>query len=210
VASRVKIEQIRACGATLTIAGERYADALAASEEFAQHSGALPVHAFDQVETLLGQATTGVEFEQDGPALDALLVAVGGGGLIGGLAAWYRGRVPLIGVEPELAPQLAHALAAGAPVDAPTGGIAADSLAPRRIGQLMFPIAQRFVAATVLVSDAAIRSAQRTLWDRLRVVVEPGGAAAFAALQSGAWKPVAGQTIGILLCGANTTAVSFE
>ncbi|HXL96825.1 MAG TPA: threonine/serine dehydratase, partial [Steroidobacteraceae bacterium] len=202
VASRVKIEQIRASGATLEISGERYADALAASEEFAQRSGALRVHAFDQVETLLGQATVGVELEQDGPALDALLVAVGGGGLIGGIAAWYRGRVPLIGVEPEEAPQLRHALAAGAPIDAPTGGIAADSLAPRRVGGLMFPIAQRFVADSVLVSDEAIRVAQRTLWDLLRVVVEPGGAAAFAALQSGAWKPAAGQTIGVLLCGA--------
>ena len=210
VASRVKIEQIRASGATLEISGERYADALAASEEFAQRSGALRVHAFDQMETLLGQATVGVEFEQDGPALDALLVAVGGGGLIGGIAAWYRGRVPVIGVEPEEAPQLTHALAAGAPVDAPTGGIAADSLAPRRVGGLMFPIAQRFVAETVLVSDEAIRVAQRTLWHLLRVVVEPGGAAAFAALQSGAWTPSAGQTIGVLLCGANTTAVSFE
>ena len=210
VASRVKIEQIRASGATLEISGERYADALAASEEFAQRSGALRVHAFDQVETLLGQATVGVELEQDGPALDALLVAVGGGGLIGGIAAWYRGRVPLIGVEPEEAPQLRHALAAGAPIDAPTGGIAADSLAPRRVGGLMFPIAQRFVADSVLVSDEAIRVAQRTLWDLLRVVVEPGGAAAFAALQSGAWKPAAGQTIGVLLCGANTTAVSFD
>jgi len=210
VAARVKIEQIRAAGATLEISGERYADALAASEEFAQRSGALRVHAFDQVETLLGQATVGVELEQDGPALDALLVAVGGGGLIGGIAAWYRGRVPLIGVEPEEAPQLRHALAAGAPIDAPTGGIAADSLAPRRVGGLMFPIAQRFVADSVLVSDEAIRVAQRTLWDLLRVVVEPGGAAAFAALQSGAWKPAAGQTIGVLLCGANTTAVSFD
>jgi threonine dehydratase len=210
VAARVKIEQIRASGATLTISGERYADALAASEEFAQRSGALRVHAFDQLETLLGQATLGVEFEQDGPALDALLVAVGGGGLIGGIAAWYRGRVPVIGVEPEQAPQLTHALAAGAPIDAPTGGIAADSLAPQRVGGLMFPIAQRFVAATVLVTDEAIRLAQRTLWALLRVVVEPGGAAAFAALQSGAWKPAAGQTIGVLLCGANTTAVSFD
>jgi threonine dehydratase len=210
VASRVKIEQIRACGATLEISGERYADALAASEQFAQRSGALRVHAFDQVETLLGQATVGVEFEQDGPALDALLVAVGGGGLIGGIAAWYRGRVPVIGVEPEQAPQLTHALAAGAPIDAPTGGIAADSLAPRRVGGLMFPIARRFVAATVLVTDEAIRVAQRALWDLLRVVVEPGGATAFAALQSGAWKPAPGQTIGVLLCGANTTAVSFD
>jgi threonine dehydratase len=210
VASRVKIEQIRASGATLEISGERYADALAASEQFAQRCGALRVHAFDQVETLLGQATVGVEFEQDGPALDALLVAVGGGGLIGGIAAWYRGRVPVIGVEPEQAPQLTHALAAGAPIDAPTGGIAADSLAPRRVGGLMFPIAQRFVAKTVLVTDEAIRVAQRTLWDLLRVVVEPGGATAFAALQSGAWKPAPGQTIGVLLCGANTTAVSFD
>jgi threonine dehydratase len=210
VASRAKIEQIRACAATLEISGERYADALAASEEFALRSGALRVHAFDQVETLLGQATVGVEFEHDGPALDALLVAVGGGGLIGGIAAWYRGRVPVIGVEPEEAPQLTHALAAGAPIDAPTGGIAADSLAPRRVGGLMFPIAQRFVAETVLVSDEAIRVAQRTLWRLLRVVVEPGGAAAFAALQSGAWKPAAGQTVGVLLCGANTTAVNFD
>jgi threonine dehydratase len=210
VASRVKIEQIRAYGATLEITGERYADALAASEEFAQRSGALRIHAFDQVETLLGQATLGVELEQDAPALDALLVAVGGGGLIGGLAAWYRGRVPLIGVEPEQAPTLTHALAAGGPVDAPTGGIAADSLAPRQVGGLMFPIAQRFVAATVLVTDEAIRVAQRTLWNLLRVVVEPGGAAAFAALQSGAWRPAAGQTVGVLLCGANTTAVNFD
>jgi threonine dehydratase len=210
VASRVKIEQIRSCGATLEIGGERYADALAASEEFALRSGALRVHAFDQVETLLGQATVAVEFEHDGPALDALLVAVGGGGLIGGIAAWYRGRVPVIGVEPEQAPQLTHALAAGAPIDAPTGGIAADSLAPRRVGDLMFPIAQRFVAETVLVTDEAIRVAQRSLWHLLRVVVEPGGAAAFAALQSGAWKAAPGQTIGVLLCGANTTAVNFD
>jgi threonine dehydratase len=210
VASPVKIEQIRAYGATLEIIGERYADALAASEEFAKRSGALRVHAFDQLETLLGQATLGVEMEHDGPALDALLVAVGGGGLIGGLAAWYRGRVPLIGVEPEQAPTLTHALAAGAPIDAPAGGIAADSLAPRQVGGLMFPIAQRFVAATVLVTDDAIRAAQRTLWNLLRLVVEPGGAAAFAALQSGAWKPAAGQTVGVLLCGANTAAVRFD
>ncbi|MFI4866381.1 MAG: threonine/serine dehydratase [Steroidobacterales bacterium] len=210
IASPAKIEQIRAYGATLEVTGERYADALAASQEFAKRSGALPLHAFDQLETLLGQATLGVEMEQDGPALDALLVAVGGGGLIGGLAAWYRGRVPLIGVEPEQAPTLTHALAAGGPVDAPAGGIAADSLAPRQVGGLMFPIAQRFVAATVLVTDDAIRAAQCTLWNHLRVVVEPGGAAAFAALQSGVWKPLAGQRIGVLLCGANTAAVSFD
>jgi len=210
VASQTKIEQIRAYGARLEIRGERYADALAASETHAQSSGAMPIHAFDQLETLLGQATVGLEFEQDAPALDALLVAVGGGGLIGGIAAWYRGRVRLIGVEPDQAPTLTHALRAGSPVDAPAGGIAADSLAPRRVGQLMFPIAQRFIHETILVSDDAIRSAQAVLWKVLRIVVEPGGAAAFAALHSGAWRPVPGQTVGVLLCGANTTAVKFE
>jgi threonine dehydratase len=210
VASRAKIEQIRAYGAHLEIRGDRYADALAASESYAQTSGAMVIHAFDQVETLLGQATVGIEFEQDAPALDALLVAVGGGGLIGGIAAWYRGRTKLIAVEPEQAPTLAHALRAGSPVDAPAGGIAADSLAPRRIGQLVFPIAQRFIHETVLVSDDAIRNAQAALWKVLRLVVEPGGAAAFAALYSGAWKPAPGQAVGVLLCGANTTAVTFE
>ena len=210
VASQTKIDQILAYGARLEIRGERYADALAASESYAQASGAMAIHAFDQVETLLGQATVGVEFEQDAPALDALLVAVGGGGLIGGIAAWYRGRTRLIGVEPEEAPTLTHALREGSPVDAPAGGIAADSLAPRRVGQLMFPIAQRFIRETVLVSDGAIRKAQAALWKVLRIVVEPGGAAAFAALHSGAWKPVPGQTVGVLLCGANTTAVEFE
>jgi threonine dehydratase len=210
VASEAKIEQIKAFGATLQVVGERYADALAASVEYARNSGAMQIHAYDQVETLLGQATVGKEFEEDAPQLDALLVSVGGGGLIGGIAAWYRGRINLIGVEPELAPTLRYALNAGHPVDAPAGGIAADSLAPRQIGALMFPIAQRFIKRAVLVSDEAIRTAQRTLWNVLRVVVEPGGAAAFAALQSGVWRAEPGQSVGVLLCGANTTAVSFD
>jgi threonine dehydratase len=210
IASPAKIAQIRACGANLRIVGERYADALAASLEYAGSSGAMQIHAYDQVETLLGQATVGREFEQDAPDLDALLVSVGGGGLIGGIAAWYRGRLSLIGVEPESAPTLTHALKEGRPVDAPAGGIAADSLAPRQVGSLMFPIAQSFVTDTALVSDEAIRAAQRTLWNTLRVVVEPGGAAAFAALQNGTWKAEPGQSVGVLLCGANTTAVNFD
>lgn len=209
IASSAKVEQIRAYGAELRFAGDRYADALAASIEFAQSSGATAIHAFDQVETLLGQATLGREFEQDEPALDALLVSVGGGGLIGGMAAWYRGRTPLIGVEPELAPTLTHALEAGAPVDSPAGGIAADSLAPRRVGELVFPIAQRFVASTALVSDEAVHDAQCALWRTLRVVTEPGGAAAFAALHSGVWVAQPGHTVGVLLCGANTSAVDM-
>jgi threonine dehydratase len=210
VASKAKVEQIRSYGAKLEIVGERYADALAASEEFVKRSGASPIHAYDQVETLLGQGSVGVEFERDAPDLDALFVAVGGGGLIGGIASWYRGRIPLIGVEPELAPTLTNALAAGEPVDSPAGGIAADSLAPRRIGQLMFPIAQRFVAQTVLVTDDAIREAQRALWKTLRIVCEPGGATSLAAILSSAWKPQKHKTIGVLLCGANTTAVNFD
>lgn len=210
IASQAKLEQIRSYGAKLEIVGERYADALAASETFVRQTGALPIHAFDQLETLLGQASVGLEFEQDEPKLDALFVSVGGGGLIAGIASWYRGQVPLIGVEPELAPTLTHALAAGQPVDSPAGGIAADSLAPRQVGQLVFPIAQRFVAQTVLVTDAAIRDAQRALWRVLRVVSEPGGAAGLAALLSRAWRAQPGQTIGILLCGANTTAVHFD
>ncbi|MBX3606578.1 MAG: threonine/serine dehydratase [Piscinibacter sp.] len=209
VSAAVKREQIAACGATLRIVGERYADALAACEAYQRESGALALHAFDQPETLLGQATVALEFEQQAPDLDAVLVAVGGGGLIGGMAAWYRGATRLIGVEPQAAPTLTRALAAGHPVDAPAGGVAADSLAPRQVGALMFPIARQHVETTVLVDDAAILAAQRQLWRVLRLAVEPGGAAAFAAVTSGAWPVRPGQRIGILLCGANTDAVQF-
>jgi threonine dehydratase len=210
VATAAKLEQIRSYGAALHIVGDRYADALAASVEHAERTGAMPIHAFDQIETLLGQATVAREFEADAPPLDAVLVAVGGGGLIGGMAAWTRGNTRLVGVEPELAPTLAHALAAGEPVDAPAGGVAADSLAPRRVGSLMFPLARRFVAESVLVADAAIVDAQHALWRVLRVVAEPGGAAALAALLSGRWRAPKGSTVGVLLCGANTSAVQFK
>jgi len=209
VASRAKVEQIRGYGARLEIGGDRYDDALKASERYIERSGALPIHAYDQWETLQGQATVGLEYEEQAPDLDALLVAVGGGGLIGGIAAWYAGRIPVIGVEPEAAPTLTRALEAGRPVDAPAGGIAADSLAPRQVGQLMFPLARRHVARTALVSDEAIASSQRALWKTVRIVAEPGGAAAMAALLSQAFRPARGQTVGVLLCGANTTAVDF-
>ena len=208
VASPAKLEQIRGYGARLEVGGERYDDALRASERFMEKSDAAAIHAYDQWETLQGQATVGLEFEEQAPRLDALLVAVGGGGLIGGIGAWYAGRIPVIGVEPEAAPTLTRALEAGEPVDAPAGGVAADSLAPRRVGSLMFPIAQRHIK-TVLVSDEAIRDSQRALWKTLRIVAEPGGAAAMAALLSGAWRPAAGTRVGVLLCGANTTAVGF-
>ncbi len=210
VASPAKMKNIRDYGAELVVAGDRYADALAASEAWAAQSGAMPVHAFDQVETLLGQGTVGLELEQQAEKLDTLLVSVGGGGLIAGIAAWYRGRVRIIGVEPEKAPTLTRALEAGHPVDAEAGGIAADSLAPRRVGELVFPIAQRYISATVLVTDEAIREAQQRLWGTLRFVAEPGGAAALAALTSGRYVPQPRERVAVLICGGNTVAVDFD
>jgi threonine dehydratase len=209
ICSPAKIARIRQYGADLVVTGERYADALAASESFVAESGALAIHAFDQVETLLGQGTLGLELEQQVPDLDSLLVGVGGGGLIAGIASWYRGRIRVIGVEPEAAPTLTRALAAGRPVDAEAGGIAADSLAPRRVGELVFPITRDFVDHVVLVADDAIRAAQRALWDTVRVVAEPGGAAAFAALLSGRYRPQAGERVGVVVSGGNTIAVDF-
>jgi threonine dehydratase len=209
VSSPAKIERIRGYGANLVVVGERYADALAASELAARETGALQVHAFDQFETLLGQATVGLELSRQAPDLDTLLVAVGGGGLIGGIAAWCQGNPRVIGVEPCAAPTLSEALRSGQPVDAPAGGLAADSLAPRQVGQLMFPIAQRFVERVVLVTDDDIRAAQLRLWEVLRLVAEPGGAATLAALLSGAYVPAHDERVGVLISGANTTAVDF-
>jgi threonine dehydratase len=208
VSSPAKIERIRSYGADLVVTGERYADALAASEKWAAESGAMPIHAYDQEGALLGQGTVGVEFEEQAP-LDTLLVAVGGGGLIGGIAAWYAGKVRIIGVEPVLAPTLSKALEAGKPVDAPAGGIAADSLAPKQVGQLMFPLAQKYVEKVILVEDDEILNAQKELWNRLRLVTEAGGAAAYAALLSKRYSPTATERVGVLICGGNTTAVDF-
>ena len=210
VSSPAKVRRIRDYGADLVVEGLRYADALAASEGWAARSGALPVHAYDQTETLLGQGTLGLELEEQAANLDTLLVAVGGGGLIGGIAAWYAGRVRIVGVEPEAAPTLSRALAAGRPVDAEAGGIAADSLAPRRVGALMFPIAQDHVSDVALVTDDAIENAQEALWQTLRIVTEPGGAAAFAALLSGRYQPRPKERVGVVVSGGNTVAVDFD
>ena len=209
IASRAKIDRIRGYGADLVVTGDRYDDALAASIQWAAESGALTVHAYEQVETLLGQGTVGLELEEQAPDLDTLLVAVGGGGLIGGIAAWYAGRVRMIGVEPEAAPTLEYALKAGRPVDAPAGGIAADSLGAKRVGEMMFPIAQSYVDRVVLVPDEAIQAAQESLWNSLRVAAEPGGAAAFAALLSGRYRPARGERAGVLVCGGNRTGIDF-
>jgi len=209
VSSPAKIRRIREYGADLAVGGDRYADALAASEAWVDRTGALPVPAFDQGETLLGQGTLGLELATQAPALDTVLVPVGGGGLIGGIAAWYAGTAKIIGVEPRAAPTLTEALRAGRPVDTEAGGIAADSLAPRHVGELMFPIAQAYVDHVVLVSDAAIRRAQDALWAAVRIVAEPGGAAALAALLDGGYTPTAGERVGIVVSGGNTTAVDF-
>jgi threonine dehydratase len=210
VSSPAKIARIRSYGAELVVTGERYADALAASEKWAAESGAMQVHAYDQEGALLGQGTVGMEFEEQAPRLDTLLVAVGGGGLIGGIAAWYAGKLRIIGVEPVLAPTLSRALEAGKPVDSPAGGIAADSLAPKQVGQLMFPIAQKYVEKVVLVEDEAILASQKALWNELRLTAEAGGAAAYAALLSGTYRPEKSERVGVLVCGGNTTAVNFE
>ena len=204
VASPAKLERIRSYGAELVIAGDRYAESLEASEAWTRESGALPIHAYEDVETLLGQGTLGLELEEQDPLLDSVLIAVGGGGLIGGVAAWYQNRVKTIAVEPFAAPTLEYALKAGRPVDAPAGGIAADSLAPRQVGQRMFPIAQQYVREVVLVTDEEIVEAQKRLWESVRIVAEPGGAAAFAALLSGRYKTEPGERVGVVVCGGNT------
>ena len=209
VASPAKVDRIRSYGAELVIAGDRYADSLEASEAWTTKSGAMPIHAYEGDETLLGQGTLGLELEEQDAKLDSLLVAVGGGGLIGGVAAWYQDRVKLIAVEPVEAPTLNLALNAGRPVDSPAGGIAADSLAPRQVGQQMFPIAQKFVNDSILVSDEEIVAAQKRLWETVRVAAEPGGAAAFAGLFSGRYKPARGERVGVIVCGGNTDKVSL-
>lgn len=209
VSPPAKLERIRGYGAELVVGGARYAEALAASERFAEETGALQIHAFNQEETLVGQGTLGLEIESDLPRIDTLLVAVGGGGLIGGIAAWFAGRIRIIAVEPEGAPTLHRAFEAGRPVDAPAEGIAADSLAPKRVGEMMFPIAEAFIERSILVSDDEIMAAQKALWNRTRIISEPGGAAAFAAVLSGRYAPAPGERVAVLVCGANTNPASF-
>src|ERR1700741_3770174 len=210
VASQSKLDRIRGYGAELIIAGDRYAESLEASEKWTRQSGALPIHTSGGDETLLGQGTLGMELEEQDPDLDSLLVAVGGGGLIGGVAAWYQNKIRVIAAEPTEAPTLQRALSAGRPVDSPAGGIAADSLAPRQVGQQMFPIAQRFVRSALLVTDEEILAAQQRLWEALRIVAEPGGATAFAGLLSGRYQSEPGERVGVVVCGGNTDKVRFE
>jgi threonine dehydratase len=168
------------------------------------------MHAFDQHEMIAGNGTVGRELETQCPGLDTLLVAVGGGGLIAGIAAWFEGRIRVVGVETKGTASMAAALAKGGPVDIDVGGIAADALGARRVGDLCFATAQRLVDRVVVVDDADVRHAQRELWQRLRLLVEPAGAAAPAALMSGAYRPESRERVGVLLCGANFDPRSID
>ena len=204
-----KLKRLEQYGAHVVVTGASYAQALVASQQRAVATGALVVHAYDQEEVLAGQGTLARELEAQAPDLETVFIAVGGGGLIGGIAAWYAGRARVIGVEPQSCPTLARALEAGRPVDVEVGGVAADSLGARRIGDLAFAIAQRFVERVALVSDGEIVAAQRLLWDRLRVLAEPGGAAALAGLLSGQYRARAGERIGVVVCGGNMDPARF-
>ncbi|MBL4757321.1 MAG: threonine/serine dehydratase [Rhizobiales bacterium] len=210
VTGKTKTDLIQSYGATIHIGGAFYADALKAFEAFQQESGALSVHAYDQPSTLAGQGTVAREWQRQVENLDTVFVAVGGGGLIGGMAAWYRGDCRVIAVEPETCCALNAALAAGHPVDVDVSGVAADSLGARSVGELMFPLAQDFVAKSITVPDAEIRKAQSMIWNRLRLIAEPGGAAALAALTSGIYKPEKDERVGVLLCGSNTDPALIE
>jgi threonine dehydratase len=198
-----KLDRLRQYGASIKITGNNYSEALAASCERAKETGAIPIHAYDDVHVLAGQGTLAMEFEEQVRGLDSVLIAVGGGGLIGGAAAWYQERIRVISVEPERAPSLHNALAAGKVVEVETGGVAADSLGARSVGDLMFPMAQKFVSQSLLVTDEQIVDAQKLLWQNLRLIAEPGGATALAAVISGVYKPHAGERVGVVLCGSN-------
>jgi threonine dehydratase len=216
VSAPAKMERIRQLGAELVVTGDRYADALAAAQDWVDSSGAMSVHAFDQRETLLGQGTVALELDGQADSLDTVLVPVGGGGLIGGIAAWFGGASPqtpktrVIGVEPDGAPTLTRARAEGRPADAPAEGIAADALAPRRVGELVFPITQAYVEDVVLVDDPSILAAQRVLWQTARIAAEPAASVGIAALLTGAYKPAPGEHVAVVISGANMAPAQLE
>ncbi len=210
VSSPAKLARIEAYGARLIVGGASYDDARKAAAVWQEGSGALDVPAFDSVATILGAGSIALELQDQAPEVDTVLAAVGGGGLFAGLCAGYDGAVTVLGVEPDGAPTLTLALEAGRPVDAPVGSVAIDSLAPRRVGTHTYNVASRLGKGTVLVDDATISATQRLLWDRLRLVLEPGGCAALGALVSGAYVAAPEETVAVVLSGANTTAVDFD
>ena len=203
LASPVKVARIRAYGAEATVEGERYVEAQALADAYQRESGALSVHPYDSVETIAGQGTLGREWDAQWPSLDTLLIAVGGGGLIAGVAAWYQGRLKIVSVEPERSRALHAALEGARPLEVPVGGIAADSLGASKLGAIPFTVISPYVWPAVLVTDEAIEEAQRRLWRETRIAAEPGGATALAALTSSAYRPEPDERIGVLVCGGN-------
>lgn len=204
-----KLQRLRRYGVEVTLHGERYDDARRASELRAGQTEALVVHAYDHEDVVAGAGTAGLELSEQCADLDTVIVAVGGGGLMAGLAAWFGTSVQVIAVEPESCPTFATAVRAGKPVPVEVGGVAADSLGAREIGSVAWIAAQRAGVTSVLVSDDEIRRAQRVLWDELRVVAEPGGATALACLTSGNYQAAASERVAVLVCGGNTDPGSF-
>jgi len=210
IAGPAKIDLIRRTGADLEVVAGAYADALAAAQAFEAETGAAQIHAYDALGTVAGQGTVLQEWEDQGLEADTVLIAVGGGGLIGGSLAWLAGRRKVVAVEPATCATLNQALKERQPVDVDVSGIAANALGARRIGSLCFDLASTLGVESVTVSDDDIASAQKTLWQELRQLVEPGGAAALAALLSGAYVPADGERVAVLLCGANPAPDPLE
>ena len=214
IATPAKIAKIKAYGAEAMIGGASYAEAQERCDAYVAESGALSIHPYDSVETIAGQGTVALEWEEDLDrlglkTLDTVLVAVGGGGLISGVAAWFQGRVKVVGVEPEGSRALYAALEANEPVDVAVKSLAADSLGAKRVGKLNFEIARKFVSGVVLVEDMAIAETQRRLWADHSIIAEPGGAAAFAAIASGVYRSESDERVGVLVCGANADLAAF-
>ncbi len=203
ISSPAKQARLRELGAEVVVTGAAYSEALQACLARQQQTGALLTHAYDQPEVVDGAGTLAREIEAQGGLPDSVLVSVGGGGLIGGIAAWFEQRVRVVALEPELAPTLFKARQAGAPVDVDVSGIAADSLGARRIGAIAWELTQRHVWQSLVLPDAAIRHAQLTLWRQMKLAVEPAAALGLAALQSGAYRPGANEKVCLVLCGAN-------
>ncbi len=203
LAGPAKIDLIRRTGAELTVVPGEYANALAAAQAHEAKTGAMQIHAYDAPGTVAGQGTMMAEWEAQGLDADTVLIAVGGGGLIGGALGWLQGRRKVVGVEPRHCCALHKALEYGEPCDVPVSGVAANALGARRIGEICFGLAQAHLGASVLVDDGAITAAQVALWREWRILVEPAGAAALAALMSGAYQPEPGEKVAVLLCRAN-------
>ncbi len=210
-APQAKVQALHKLGAQVRQVGDRYATALAASQTFQAQTQALTSHAYDQVETLQGQGTIASEWQAQTQAspLDTVLIAVGGGGLIGGMAAWFSGKTKVVAVEPQGCPTLHEALKAGHPVECAVNSIAADSLGASKIGELGFQVAQRYVGASLLIPDADIISAQKWAWQQLHLATEPGGAIALAAILFGHYTPQPNERVGVLMCGANVNLASL-